>query len=81
MLSDVAGLALLAMATLSVMRAGAKMGSGPSISKLEGAVLLLVGDAAVVTAACVPVVSHVSVRAAIGLAELPDAEVLGVFPL
>ena len=61
MLKDVAGFALLAVATLSVMRAGAKMGSGPSTTQFA---------VAVATVACVPAASHVSVRAAIGLLAL-----------
>ncbi len=73
MFSDMAGFALLVAVALSVMRAGAKMGSGPSTTKLAGEVLL-VGDAAVVTVACVPAASQVSVRVAIGLAALPGAE-------
>ncbi len=34
MLKDMAGFALFAVATLSVMRTGAKMGSGPSTTKV-----------------------------------------------
>ena len=42
MLNAGVGLAGLAVATLRVMRAGVKMGSGPRITKLEGAVLVVV---------------------------------------
>ena len=73
MLSVGAGLALLLVATLSVMRAGARMGSGPSTTKLAGKALF-VGGVAVLIAACVPVASHVSARVAMGLAVLPVAE-------
>jgi hypothetical protein len=66
MLSEGEGLLVLAVAALSVMRDGAKMGSGPSTTKLAGAALL-VDVVAALTTACVPADSQVSVRAAIGL--------------
>ncbi len=56
MLKGDAGLVLLVVATLRVMRAGDKMGSGPNTSMLLG-VVFAVG---VLIAACVPVTSHVS---------------------
>ncbi len=73
MFSDVAGFALLVAAALSVMRAGAKRGSGPSTTMLAGAAWWVDG-VAVLTMACVPAASQASVRVAIGLAALPGAE-------
>ena len=66
-------MALLLVATLSVMRAGARMGSGPSTTKLAGVVLFVFCVTALI-AACVPAASHVSTRVAMGLAVLPVAE-------
>ena len=78
-LSVGAGLALLLVATFNVMRVGARMGSGPSTTKLGG-VVLFVGGVAVLTAARVPVASHVSVRVAMGLVVLPIAKDVVVLP-
>ena len=73
MLSVEEGCALLAVATLRVMRAGARMGSGPSTTWLTGAVLFVDGPT-VLTEACVPIASQVSERAAMGLAVRPVVE-------
>jgi hypothetical protein len=79
MLSAGVGLALFVWPTLNVMREAARMGSGPSTTKLAG-VVVLADCPALLTKACVPIASHFSARAAIGLAALLGVEVMALLP-
>ena len=73
MIREGAGFELVAVVTLSVMRAGVKTGSGPSTTRLARFELFEDG-VVVLTVACVPVVNQDSVRAAMGLFALPEAD-------